>query len=93
MNSYDFFINEFICFMNSYMNSDVPRFQMRAWRNLVIHGGLIQLPALARQGNCCSQFATIYFRVANLSGYLKSWSKRQPVTVSWRELKWQWQLD
>ena len=28
MNSYDFFIYEFICFMNSYMNSGVPRFQM-----------------------------------------------------------------
>ena len=28
MNSYDFFIHEFICFMNSYMNSGVPRFQM-----------------------------------------------------------------
>ena len=28
MNSYDFFIYEFICFMNSYMNSCVPRFQM-----------------------------------------------------------------
>ena len=27
MNSYDFFIYEFICFMNSYMNSGVPRFQ------------------------------------------------------------------
>ena len=30
MNSYDFFIHEFICFMNSYMNSGVPRFQMPA---------------------------------------------------------------
>ena len=30
MNSYDFFIYEFICFMNSYMNSGVPRFQMQA---------------------------------------------------------------
>ena len=29
MNSYDFFIHEFICFMNSYMNSGVPRFQMQ----------------------------------------------------------------
>ena len=28
MNSYDFFIYEFMCFMNSYMNSGVPRFQM-----------------------------------------------------------------
>ena len=28
MNSCDFFIYEFICFMNSYMNSGVPRFQM-----------------------------------------------------------------
>ena len=28
MNSYDFFIYEFICFMNSYMNSGVPRFHM-----------------------------------------------------------------
>ena len=28
MNSYDFFIYEFTCFMNSYMNSGVPRFQM-----------------------------------------------------------------
>ena len=28
MNSYDFFIYEFICFINSYMNSGVPRFQM-----------------------------------------------------------------
>ena len=28
MNSYDFFMYEFICFMNSYMNSGVPRFQM-----------------------------------------------------------------
>ena len=28
VNSYDFFIYAFICFMNSYMNSDVPRFQM-----------------------------------------------------------------
>ena len=28
MNSYDFFIYEFICFMNLYMNSGVPRFQM-----------------------------------------------------------------
>ena len=28
MNSYDFFIYEFICFMNSYMNSGVSRFQM-----------------------------------------------------------------
>ena len=28
MNSYEFFIYEFICFMNSYMNSCVPRFQM-----------------------------------------------------------------
>ena len=28
MNSYDFFIYEFICCMNSYMNSGVPRFQM-----------------------------------------------------------------
>ena len=30
MNSYGFFIYEFICFMNSYMNSGVPRFQMYA---------------------------------------------------------------
>ena len=30
MNSYDFFIYEFICFMNSYMNSGVSRFQMAA---------------------------------------------------------------
>ena len=30
MNSYDFFhIYEFICFMNSYMNSGVPKFQMQ----------------------------------------------------------------
>ena len=29
MNSYDFFIYEFICFMNSYMNLGVPRFQMQ----------------------------------------------------------------
>ena len=31
MNSYNFFkfIYEFICFMNSYMNSGVPRFQMQ----------------------------------------------------------------
>ena len=29
MNSYDFFMYEFICFMNSYMNSGVPRFQMK----------------------------------------------------------------
>ena len=29
MNSYDFFIHEFRCFMNSYMNLGVPRFQMR----------------------------------------------------------------
>ena len=29
MNSYDFFIYEFICFMNSYMNSGVSRFQMQ----------------------------------------------------------------
>ena len=28
MNSYDFFIYEFIYFMNSYMNSGVSRFQM-----------------------------------------------------------------
>ena len=28
MNSYDFFIYEFICFMSSYMNLGVPRFQM-----------------------------------------------------------------
>ena len=28
MNSYDFFIYEFIFFMNSYMNSGVARFQM-----------------------------------------------------------------
>ena len=28
MNSYDFFIYEIICFMNSYMNSGVPRFQI-----------------------------------------------------------------
>ena len=28
MNSYDIFIYEFVCFMNSYMNSGVPRFQM-----------------------------------------------------------------
>ena len=28
MYSYDFFIYEFICFMNSYMISGVPRFQM-----------------------------------------------------------------
>ena len=28
MNSYDFFIYEFICFINLYMNSGVPRFQM-----------------------------------------------------------------
>ena len=28
MNSYDFFIYKFICFMNSYMNSGVLRFQM-----------------------------------------------------------------
>ena len=28
MNSFDFFIYEFICFMNSYMYSGVPRFQM-----------------------------------------------------------------
>ena len=28
MNSYDFFIYEFICFMYSYMNSGMPRFQM-----------------------------------------------------------------
>ena len=28
MNSYYFFIYEFICFINSYMNSGVPRFQM-----------------------------------------------------------------
>ena len=28
MNSYDSFIYEFICFMNSYMNSGLPRFQM-----------------------------------------------------------------
>ena len=29
MNSYDFFMSEFICFMNSYMNLGVPRFQMQ----------------------------------------------------------------
>ena len=28
MNSYDFFIYDFICFMNSYKDSGVPRFQM-----------------------------------------------------------------
>ena len=28
MNSYGFFIYEFICFINSYMNLGVPRFQM-----------------------------------------------------------------
>ena len=28
MNSYDFFIYEFIWFMDSYMNSGVPRFQI-----------------------------------------------------------------
>ena len=33
MNSYDFFIYEFICFMNSYMNLGVPRFQM----SVVVH--------------------------------------------------------
>ena len=36
MNSYDFFIYEFICFMNSYMNSGVPRFQM-ARRLVLVH--------------------------------------------------------
>ena len=30
MNLYDFFIYEFIYFMDSYMNSGVPRFQMHA---------------------------------------------------------------
>ena len=34
MNSYDFFIYEFICFMNSYMNSGVPRFQMSVTKDL-----------------------------------------------------------
>ena len=38
MNSYDFFIYEFICFMNSYMNSGVPRFQMIS--NLGFFGAL-----------------------------------------------------
>ena len=33
MNSYDFFIYEFIYFMNSYMNSGVPRFQMKSAHN------------------------------------------------------------
>ena len=32
MNSYDFFIYEFIRFMNSYMNSSVPRIQMSSAR-------------------------------------------------------------
>ena len=30
MNSYDFFIHKLTCFMNSYMNSGVPRFQVKA---------------------------------------------------------------
>ena len=36
MNSYDFFINEFICFMNSYMNSGLPRFQIKDPKYLFI---------------------------------------------------------
>ena len=46
MNSYVFFIYEFIYFMNSYMNSGVPRFQM-PMRGL-------QLP------NCHSHGLTLY---------------------------------
>ena len=42
MNSYDFFMYEFICFMNSYMNSGVPRFQMWQAPPLVAHTLLTQ---------------------------------------------------
>ena len=35
MNSYDLFVHEFICFINSYMNSGVPRFQMLAFCSVI----------------------------------------------------------
>ena len=46
MNSYDFFIDEFICFMSSYMNSGVPRFQMvlHIYATLCIDASLLHSP-------------------------------------------------
>ena len=44
MNSYDFFIYEFICFINSYMNSGVPRFQMPIEYSLSLRLGVRHHP-------------------------------------------------
>ena len=39
MNSYVFFIYEFICYIILYMNSGVPRFQMVKINFLILHAG------------------------------------------------------
>ena len=48
MSSYDFFKYEFICFMNSYMNSGVPRLQMGLLQN-VMHIFAYFFKSLAQQ--------------------------------------------
>ena len=55
MNSYDFFIHEFTCFMNSYMNSGVPRFQMLLLS--LLHSAA--LPALVQRRSCSRRFADL----------------------------------
>ena len=37
MNSYDFFIHEFICFMNPYMNLGIQMFQMMLFSMAIQH--------------------------------------------------------
>ena len=55
MNSYDFFIYEFICFMNTYINSGVPRFQ-------------ITFPALVVESTWCLPYQCKASRAASVKG-------------------------
>ena len=64
MNSYDFFIYEFICFMNSYMNSGVPRFQM-----LPMQFGSSGIAAGAAHNELELQQQTPNLPVGSITGY------------------------
>ena len=97
MNSYDFFIYEFICFMNSYMNSGVPRFQMPAgsWQGPATagivqsfwwsdHGGETPPGARGIKGVVTFFNDVFYFKffLKNLYTRAKAWSVTQQPKVA-----------
>ena len=77
MNSYVFFIYEFICYINSYMNSGVPRFQTRMVKInfLIRHAGD---PTMSQgPGRCRSQADRASIGMACQAGPSARWRRAE----------------